>query len=87
MQLCKMVSFIVALSVSNADRTDTLKVTSTALNQVFAVPELLEAIILQLSVRNVFGVRRVCATWNTVITSSNAVGLKTFDLTNWKICV
>lgn len=62
-------------------RTVSLSATSSAAQRLFAIAELLEAIITDLPIRNVFGVRRVCHQWSEAINTTPSLQRKTFALT------
>lgn len=61
--------------------TDSTAATSSAAQRVFALPELFEAIITHLPVRNVFGVRRVCRQWSDAIQTTPSLQRKIFAIT------
>lgn len=69
--------------VSGADTATVAKPAAAA--KVFAVTELLEAILLNLPLRNIFGVRRVSRKWDAVIEDSKALQQKTFNRKAWDV--
>lgn len=63
--------------------SEAVAVANEAATKVLAITEVVEAILMNLPLRNILGVRRVCRNWNDVLGASQALQRKTFHCKAW----